>query len=106
MKLPKQWRNWCADQKLTPTSTKRSGKHSYFYLKGRGYFWRVNCHGCFQRGDTYEGFDRWALCEIIECKIPTTRESFRKSVAQLLKGGRKNTRCMPHLPTTTKELND
>ena len=64
----------------------RSTKANYiwFYLKGRGHYWRVNCYGLFQCGDNYEEFDRWALCEIEEVKLPQTREEFRKVVKEML----------------------
>jgi hypothetical protein len=37
-----------------------------------------------QCGDTYEDFDRWALCDIREVLCPTTKEEFKSAVAALL----------------------
>lgn len=59
-------------------------KHSWFYLIGRGYVWRVNCYGMFQRGDTIEDFDRWALCDIYEEDMPTTKKKFSNFVKRAL----------------------
>ena len=85
-KLPKQWKHWCADQRLTVHGGKRDMCQSqWLYLKGRGHYWRVNCFGMFQRGDTYEDFDRWALCEIKEVPLPKTRAEFRSAISLLLK---------------------
>lgn len=78
-KLPKQWKHWCKDQRLRTTWGK-----NWFNLMGRGHFWRINCHGMFQRGDTYEDFDRWALCDIKEVPMPKTRQEFRDSIKFLL----------------------
>jgi len=83
MKLPKQWRHWCADSRLQHHFHGRR-KGFDFYLRGRGHVWRVGSHGKFQRGDTYAEFDRWALCEIYEAPIPTTRAEFRAFVAAAL----------------------
>ena len=85
IKLPKQWKHWCADMKLGVHGKQYSKSiHHWFYLKGRGRYWRVNCYGMFQCGDTYEDFDRWARCDIEEVEMPKTREEFRKAVRQLL----------------------
>ena len=87
MKLPKQWRHWCADSRLRQHRPKASHKrNSYydFYLKGRGHVWRLNCHNQFQRGDNYAEFDRWALCSIFEAPMPQTRAEFRAFVAAAL----------------------
>ena len=90
MKLPKQWEHWCRDSKLS-VHGKRYGKKrtDWFCIKGRGHYWRVNCYGMLERGDTYEQFDRWALCEINEVPMPKTRAEFRAAVRALLatKGG-------------------
>ena len=83
-KLPKQWRNWCASMHLAPYCTKGTGKHNWHYLEGRGRVWRVR-YGSLQRGDTLEGFDRWALCDIVEYPLPKTRDEFQKAIASLLK---------------------
>lgn len=83
--LPKSWRHWCSDMKLSINGCKFSkAEHHWFDLRGRGHIWRVNCHGMFQCGDTYEEFDRWALCDIEEVKLPQTREEFRNAVKSML----------------------
>lgn len=84
VKLPKQWRHWCADQNMRVYSKRGSAQHQWLYLRGRGYVWRVNRHGMFQRGDDLVRFDRWALCVINEVPVPRTRADFRLAVAQLL----------------------
>jgi hypothetical protein len=86
-KLPKQWKHWCADSKLKPHGTRGRDKtkdHSWFYLKGHGRYWRLNCHNEFECGDTYEEFDRWALCTIEYTAMPKTRAEFRAAVKHLL----------------------
>lgn len=85
-KLPKQWKDWCAAAHLTPHGPggKRPG-HRWWYLKGHGRLWRVNCHMNFQCGDTYADFDRWALCDIQETPLPQTKQQFVDAVASLLK---------------------
>lgn len=91
MNLPKQWEHWCRDQKLKIHGRRyRKKRYDWLCLKGRGHFWRVNCYGMLQCGDTYADFDRWALCDIAELPMPTTRAEFRKAVRDLLaahKGG-------------------
>lgn len=82
--LPKQWRHWCADQHLRVYYKRSKAQHQWFYLRGRGYVWRVNCYGMFQRGDDYASFDRWALCDINEVPLPQTRAEFRLMVQQLV----------------------
>lgn len=85
IKLPKQWENWCRDQKLRIHGKRYGKKRSdWLYLKGRGHYWRVNCDGMLERGDAYADFDRWALCEIAELPMPTTRSQFRVAVHSLL----------------------
>lgn len=83
--LPKQWRHWCADQRLKPHCKRGHDESNWFYLKGRGHHWRVNCHGHFQCGDTYAEFDRWALCDIEELAVPHSRAKFRDAVAAMLR---------------------
>lgn len=85
MKLPKQWENWCRDQHLS-VHGRRYGKkrRDWCYLKGRGHYWRVNCYGMLERGDTYADFDRWALCTIEEVPMPKSRDEFREAVGTLL----------------------
>jgi hypothetical protein len=84
-KLPKQWRHWCADQKLKIHGYKKGQRQwQWFCLKGKGYVWRVNCYGMLQRGDSYKDFDRWALCSIDEVPLPLTLAEFRAAVKLLL----------------------
>lgn len=84
-KLPKQWKHWCADQHLKRHGTVfDKNKSAWYYLQGRGHYWRVNDKGMFQCGDSYADFDRWALCSIAETPMPLTREAFRQSVRKLL----------------------
>ena len=78
IKLPKQWANWCADSGLRFNG-------SEFYLKGKGRHWRVNCYAEFECGDTYEEFDRWALCNIdFLDNVPQTFAAFKWAVETLV----------------------
>lgn len=96
LKLPKQWKHWCADQRMRLHGRKFShGIKEWLYLKGHGHYWRVNCFGMFQCGDTYEEFDRWALCDIVETPMPTTREEFRQAIKKLLQEKRLATTAEP-----------
>lgn len=85
VKLPKQWRHWCADLGLK-IHGKKLGQRSWqwFYLKGKGHYWRVNCNGMLERGDSYADFDRWSLCTTDEVPLPKTLAEFRTAVARLL----------------------
>lgn len=83
-KLPKQWLDWVSSANLRVVDQwgkKRGG----YYLKGRGFHWRVNCHGEFERGDNYDDFDRWARCRIDSVQLSTikNREQFVVVVTQL-----------------------
>lgn len=82
IKLPKQWMHWCSQMNLRQRGAwgKHRRKFRGLYLKGMGHEWRVGSHGKFQRGDTYEDFDRWALCNIMETPIPQTFKEFEKFV--------------------------
>lgn len=87
VKLPKQWGDWCRAARLKPAGKgrKQRGKYKYFYLVGRGRVWRVNMYAAFECGDTYEAFDRWALCDIRRVDIlPKTKAEFVAVVRQLL----------------------
>ena len=86
-KLPKQWKDWCKSANLRP-SYKRFNKKSYshMYLKGRGRLWRVSSDWVFQCGDTYEEFDRWALCSITQAPVPKIKTDFLLTVSNLLLG--------------------
>lgn len=83
IKLPKQWKHWCSKMNLRPAYPCRS-RWDYFYVNGRGFVWRVNCHGHFERGDTHQEFDRWALCNIDYVEtIPQTFDEFKATVISL-----------------------
>lgn len=87
-KLPKQWKHWCRQAGLRRQGWKGSHKGRYasawMYLQGRGRMWRLNCHGQFQRGDTYADFDRWALCDIEQTTRPNSLREFLAAVNGLL----------------------
>ncbi len=93
IKLPKQWKHWCRKANLRANGSYKKShanrdKSGFFYLKGRGYHWRVNCFGDLQRGDNYADFDRWALCNIDEVPMPNTEAKFMAAVKELRsKGG-------------------
>ncbi len=81
-KLPKQWKHWCRKNGL-----RIKGKYSYiaaFYPVGYGHHWRLNCHEQFELGDSFEDFDRWALCDIVSVPKPTSLAEFTKAVTHLL----------------------
>jgi hypothetical protein len=87
LKLPKQWKHWVSSAGLRPranTGTTRGLKSAWFYLHGHGREWRVNDRHELQCGDTYADFDRWALCEIQQAPMPTTRAEFVATVRKLL----------------------
>jgi len=83
-KLPKQWRDWCSTMRLKPIYKRGQAQYQWFYLVGRGHMWRVNCHGMFERGDTYAEFDRLVLCDIKSVPVPITKSDFRMAVNYLL----------------------
>lgn len=95
IKLPKQWKHWCKKNNLRPHFGGRR-QHDWFYLKGQGRVWRINSLGMLQCGDTYEDFDRWALCDIEEAPLPLTEKCFEVYVAVLIT--RKNKKIPQHLP--------
>lgn len=77
LKLPKQWKHWIYRVGLRPHGRKYThGTSNWLYFKGKGHVWRIarkyddNNMLVFQRGDTIEEFDRWALCDIIETPWP------------------------------------
>ena len=89
VKLPKQWKHWCRQlgfrTQTWPGYKKDRSWHTWFYLKGKGHVWRVNCYGHFERGDTYEEFDRWALCNIdFLDNVPQTFAAFKWAVETLV----------------------
>lgn len=92
--LPTQWKHWCKKANLRAHTHQKSGNRSsydWFYLKGRGRVWRVNMYNMFQCGDTYEEFDRWALCDITETTCPKTEEQFINAVVALENTHKKRT---------------
>jgi hypothetical protein len=88
IKLPKQWKDWCAAANLRPTKGRRSfhsrNGYGWFYLEGRGFKWRVNRFAQFERGDMHAEFDRWALCRIDYATIPQTKAEFLATVDKLI----------------------
>ncbi len=97
VKLPKQWRHWCKLARLRLQASKFRWRNSHrlngydtkrawrwFYLEGHGRVWRVNDKAMFECGDTYEEFDRWALCTIKRTSLPKTRDQFLAAVKALL----------------------
>jgi len=86
MKLPKQWGDWCKAANLRKRDKRGRNSYQWFYLQGRGREWRVNCHNMLQCGDTYDEFDRWALCSpIFEVPLPKTKAEFITAVQTLTK---------------------
>lgn len=94
--LPKQWKDWCRAARLRtrtlqaskgwkPLAESNRGLGNWFYLHGRGHEWRVSNHGMLQCGDTYDEFDRWALCAIHEVEMPKTKAEFVAAVKSLVK---------------------
>lgn len=83
MKLPKQWKHWCRINGLRPFYGGIT-QSDWFYLRGRGHVWRVNCHNEFECGDKIEEFCRWALCDIERTGVPRNKESFKVAVDSLL----------------------
>lgn len=89
VKLPKQWKHWCAQMGLRRHCRKiykwDRNINSWLYLKGKGHVWRINCYGEFERGDTIEDFDRWALCNIDYLdNVPQTFGAFKFAVEALV----------------------
>lgn len=87
MKLPKSWKYWCKTNRFVAHGYQKNEKRksAWLYLKGHGHVWRVNDKGMFQRGDSYEDFDRWALCsDIYEMPIPQTEGEFKIFVKDAL----------------------
>lgn len=82
--LPKSFRHWCRLARLKPHGGLGRKQYEWYYLKGHGRVWRINCHGEFECGDTYAEFDRWALCTIEKMPLPQTKEAFLAAVTQLL----------------------
>lgn len=90
-KLPKQWKHWCqqAGLRLYSAADRYSRRESaWYYLKGHGRVWRVNCYGMLQCGDRLAEFDRWALCRIAEVEMPTSQRWFKQAVIALRNAAR------------------
>ena len=83
--LPKQWEHWCRSMNFRPHGKVTKSKFCWYYVKGKGRVWRINCYNEFQRGDTYDDFDRWALCSIKSTDIPKTFQEFRDAINFLIK---------------------
>lgn len=99
-KLPRQWKDWCAAAKLRPRDKvcdRRGLRSAWFYLHGHGREWRVNCDFALQCGDTYADFDRWALCNIHQAPLPTSKAQFQATVRALL-AAHDLSRLMPAMP--------
>lgn len=87
MKLPKQWKDWCRAARLKPRNKgrdKRGLGSTWLYLHGHGREWRVNRYQELECGDTYDEFDRWALCHIASAPLPTSKVGFVSEVKRLL----------------------
>lgn len=84
--LPKQWKHWCSRLNLRTTcpNTRRFGGYDrYYYTKGRGRHWRVNCLGTLDVSVPYEDFDRWALSCLKTFDLPKTFEEFKHIVESI-----------------------
>ena len=57
--LPKQWEHWCRSMNFRPHGKVTKSKFCWYYLKGKGRVWRINCYNEFQRGDTYDDLDEY-----------------------------------------------
>ncbi len=84
-KLPKQWKQWCRRAGLKPHGGGNRSAWRWFYLEGRGRYWRVNCHGMLDVSCPRVDFDRWALSHRASLPCPVTCErDFLATVQQLL----------------------
>ena len=59
-------------------------RYEWFYLKGHGRVWRLNCLNMLQCGDSYADFSKWALCDIEQIPCPTNEAQFLAAVRELL----------------------
>jgi len=86
VKLPKSWKHWCRKAKLKPHPRGQDTrqKDAWFYLRGHGRMWRVNCFEMLECGDTYEEFDRWALYHITKVRLPKTELEMLAAVEVLV----------------------
>lgn len=83
-KLPKQWKHWCRKNGLKIRHFRRCYRVNAFYPHGHGHHWRLNCHEMFELGDSFEDFDRWALCDIVSVPKPSSLAEFTNAVTYLL----------------------
>jgi hypothetical protein len=88
IKLPKQWKHWFKQTGLRLNGSSSENRHRWgkFYLKGKGRFWRVNCHGEFQSSESYETFDRWANSLHMTRPLPRSLTEFKETVEIMIKG--------------------
>lgn len=84
IKLPKQWRHWCKKAGLRPYYGKGRRWYEWFYLKGHGRVWRVNCSDMLGCGDTHKEFNRWVLCRSEVTPRPNNEVEFIAAVQELL----------------------
>lgn len=106
IKPPKQWKHWCQKAGLSRYGSMASRSRylsGWFYLKGHGRVWRLNCHNQLQCGDTYADFDRWALCNIEQAPCPSSLAEFRSTVKDLLAQAREHDRIRASETLTGKE---
>jgi len=83
--LPKQWKYWCKKNNLKPyLNDFKRDQFAWFYLKGRGFVWYVNCYGEFQIEDRIGDFGRFSLCDIYKVELPKSEKEFTSSVKLLL----------------------
>lgn len=83
-KLPKQWKHWCRKNGLRIKGRYKRHSSSAFYPVGHDHHWRLNCYEMFELGDSFEDFDRWALCDIVSVLRPKSLAEFTKAVTHLL----------------------
>lgn len=85
MNLDKNFKRWCSTLKLKPHHSSMRHNTETYYFKGRGFVWRVNCLGMFERGDRLKDFNRWALCNREEIEVPTTFSDLKAFVEEVTK---------------------
>lgn len=94
VKLPKQWRQWCLKAGLRPSwrvdKYSPRGDSRWFYLKGHGRHWRVNCHNELDVSEPYSEFDRWANSTELSVGMPVNEKAFVKMVNYMLEQVERN----------------
>lgn len=73
----KQWKDWCRRLNLTPNPGGTRDRYTWYDLKGRGRYWRINSLGQFQASEKYQTFDRWAN------SVEATHDKVPRSFAEL-----------------------